>query len=314
MPTEKLASENSFVQKFAVYPPAPARKTRRDLGIGALLLLVTLIWGSTFLVVQHTIMLTGPFTFLAIRFGIGALALALIYHRRLARITRFELLAGALIGCILFVAFATQTIGLKYTTTSMAGFLTGLYVPFVPLLSIVLLRQWPALGAGLGILLSFLGLLLLSLNEHFTLSFGPGELLILICAMGNALHIISVGKFAPRADAINLTLVQIAMTAVLSLLAMPIAREPFLLPPWPVWLSGLFMGVVATAFSLAVMNRVQQFISSVRATLAYALEPVWTGLFGYFANERLSAQAWLGCACILLAMLIGNLRLRKKKR
>ncbi|MBO0784020.1 MAG: DMT family transporter [Ktedonobacteraceae bacterium] len=310
--TDQLVTQDTSAHLASVRQEAVRRPN--SLGIGLVLLLATLIWGSTFLVVQRTITLTGPFTFLALRFSIGALTLALIYHRRLIHLTRYELCAGSLMGIILFASYATQTLGLQYTTTSMAGFLTGLYVPFVPLLSILLLRRWPALGAMLGIVLSFCGLTLLSLNEHFALSFGPGEMLILACAVGNALHIVLISKYAPRADAINLSLVQIAITALLSFVAMPIAREPFVLPSWPVWLSCLFMGVLATAFCLAAMNRIQQFISSERATLAYALEPVWTALFGYLAGERLGLLAWIGCGCILLAMLAGNLKLRLFKR
>ncbi|MBE3562047.1 MAG: DMT family transporter, partial [Ktedonobacteraceae bacterium] len=270
MPAEKLPAIDTETQDLAIQrivdEPVQFSAWQRT-GITLILILVTLIWGSTFLVVQHTIRLVGPFTFLTIRFGIGALALTLIYPRRLARLRRYELLSGSLLGVILFAAFALQTTGLQYTSTSMAGFITGLYVPFVPLFSIVLLRQWPKTGTTLGIVLSFLGLTLLSVNDHFTLTLGLGELLILGCAVANALHIVSISKFAPRADAINLSIVQIAITALLSLMCMPLAHEPFVLPPLPVWGSGLFMGVLATAFCLAVMNRVQQFVSSVRATL-----------------------------------------------
>ena len=107
----------------------------------------------------------------------------------------------------------------------------------------------------------------------------------------------------------NLAIVQIALTAVLSFIAMPIAREPFILPPLPVWESALFMGLAATAFALAVMNRVQQFVSSTQATLIYALELVWVGMLGYLAGEQLSLFAWIGCGGILLGMITGELRL-----
>ncbi|MBO0795508.1 MAG: DMT family transporter [Ktedonobacteraceae bacterium] len=296
----KPVTNHSTSQAISSPPVSAKQETLHrpaGLSIGLVLLLSTLILGSTFLVTQRTITLVRPFTFLTLRFSIGALTLALIYHRRLARLSRFELLSGSLMGTILFSSYATQTFGLQYTTTSMAGFLNGLYVPFVPLLSTLLLRRWPALGATLGIALSFCGLVLLSLNEQFALSFGPGELLLLISAVASALHIVLISKYAPDADAINLSLVQIATMTLLSLLAIPIAREPFALPGWPVWLSALFLGMLANAFCLTVRNRVQQFISSERATLAYALETVWTALFGFLAGERLSLLAWIGCGC-----------------
>ncbi len=128
-------------------------------------------------------------------------------------------------------------------------------------------------------------------------------------ALAFALHIVSIGKFAPRADAINLAIVQISVTAVLSMLMIPAMGEPFVMPELAVWGSALFMGVVATAFALAVMNKVQQTISSTRATLFYALEPVWAGLFGfYFAGETLAVAAVIGAILIVLGMLAGEFR------
>jgi drug/metabolite transporter (DMT)-like permease len=281
----------------------------RTVKVNALLVLVTMIWGSTFLIVQQTIRLTGPFTFLAMRFGIGALVLAVIFHKRLAQITRAEIITGSLIGLFLFGTYALQTTGLQYTTSSKAGFITGLYVPLVAILAVPLLRQKPTLSSLLGVMLSVVGVTLISVNSSFQFTFGLGEFLVMGCAIATALHVICISKFAPRVDAMNLALVQIALTAILSLIAMPIAREPFVLPPMPVWGSALFMGVAATAFALAVMNRVQQFVSSTQATLIYALELVWVGLLGSLAGEQLSLFAWIGCGCIVLGMITGELRL-----
>ncbi|MEI6044337.1 MAG: DMT family transporter [Chloroflexota bacterium] len=281
------------------------------LQIDALLIFITLIWGGTFLVVQNTIKLTGPFTFLTIRFSFAALALMLIFHKRLARITRRELITGGIIGLFLFATYALQTCGLQYTTTSKAGFITALYVPLVPLLSILLLRQWPTLGAILGVGLSLTGLSLLSINDQFNLDFGLGEFLVFACAITCSLHIVSISKFAPKVDAINLAIVQITVTALLSLMAMPLAGEPFALPPLPVWGSAFFMGLIATSFPLVVMNRVQQFISSTRATLIYALEPVFAGFFGYLSGELLTMQALLGCALIFMGMIMAELKPRE---
>ncbi len=283
----------------------------RKVKVNALLVFVTMIWGSTFLIVQHTLKLTGPFTFLAMRFSIGALVLAVIFHKRLAQITRAEIITGSIIGLFLFGTYALQTTGLQYTTSSKAGFITGLYVPLVAILAVPLLRQKPTLGNMLGVMLSVAGLILISVNSSFQFTFGLGELLVMGCAIASALHVIYISKFAPRVDAMNLAIVQIALTAVLSFIAMPIAREPFVLPPLPVWESALFMGLAATAFALAVQNRVQQFVSSTQATLIYALELVWVGMLGSLAGEQLSLFAWIGCGCILLGMITGELRLSR---
>ena len=283
----------------------------RMVGVKALLVLVTMIWGSTFLIVRHTLALVSPFTFLALRFGIGALVLAAIFHKRLARISSAEMFMGSLIGIFLFATYALQTTGLRYISSSKAGFISGLYVPLVALLALPILRQKPTLGSLLGVALSLTGILLISVNGSFQLTIGPGEMLVMGCAVAAALHVIFVSKFSPRVDAINLALVQIAFTALLSCIAMSVAHEPFVMPTLPAWGSALFMGVAATAFALAVMNRVQQFVSSTQATLIYALELVWVGLLGYLAGEQLSLAGWIGCLCILLGIIAGELRLAR---
>ena len=284
----------------------------------ALLVLITLIWGGTFLVVKDTVRLSGPFTYLTLSYGIGSLTLALIFHRRLRRITRAELMSGFILGIILFAGYALQTVGLQYTTVSKAGFITGLSVPLVPVFAFLLLRQRPTQGAILGIVLSLTGLLLLSFNNKFNLAFGLGEMLIFGAAIAFALHIVNASKFAPQADAINLAIVQLSLTSLLSFIAIPIAREPFMMPPLVVWASVLFMGVVDIAFTLSMMIWVQQIVSGTRAALIYALEPMWAALFGYLlAGDKLSLLAWIGCGFILAGMImgrVGRIRLSLGKR
>ena len=279
-----------------------------------LLILVTMIWGGTFLVVKDTVKISGPFTFLALCYSIGTLALAVIFRKRLLRITRVEVFAGLLIGIFLFAGYALQTTGLQYTTVSKAGFLTGLYVPLVPVFSFLLLRQKPTFGAIIGVVCSLIGLIILSVNSTFNLVFGLGEVLLLGCSVAFALQIICISRFAPHVDAINLAIVQLALTAVLSFVAMPIMGETYRIPPLVVWVAVVFMGMADIAFCLLIMNWVQQFISGNRATLIYALEPMWAALFGYvLAGETLSLFAWIGCAFILLGMIAGGIRLSSFK-
>ncbi len=283
----------------------------------ALLVLITLIWGSTFLIVKNAVRLSGPFTYLTLSYGVGSLTLAIIFHKRLMRITRTEVLSGLVLGMILFTGYALQTIGLQYTTVSKAGFITGLSIPLVPVFAFLLLRQKPTQGAIVGFVLSLTGLFLLSFNDKFNLAFGLGEILILVAAIAFALHIVNVSKFAPHVDAINLAIVQLTVTSLLSLIVMPIAREPFVMPPLVVWGSVLFMGVVDVAFTLSAMIWVQQLVSGTRAALIYALEPMWAALFGsVLAGATLNLLAWFGCGLILSGMIVGSvgkIRLSLKK-
>src|SRR5690348_6355021 len=175
-----MISEKATMTKIEDTVVAPERKTlpAHALRYDALLVFITMIWGSTFLVVKNTTRISGPFTYLAFAYAVGALTLALIFRRRLARITRAELRNGLIIGLFLFTGYALQTMGLQFTSVSKAGFITGLNVPLIPVFMFLLLRQKASRGAVIGIILSFTGLFLLSFNNHLTLSIGIGELLI----------------------------------------------------------------------------------------------------------------------------------------
>ncbi len=282
----------------------------RKTGAELLLVSATLVWGSTFLVVQNSIKVVGPLSFIALRFGVGALALAILFHRGLFRLTRIELIGGFLIGIFLFGGYILQTLGLQYTTSSKAGFITGLNVVFVPILGLLIFRQWPTLGAILGVTLATIGMGLLSIGQNFNLEFGIGELMVLGCAFCFAWQVILVSHFAPGRNAYNLAIVQIATTALLSAVIAPLVGEPMVIPPLEVWGAILYMGLIGTAFTFAVMNRVQQFTSPTRAALIYALEPVFAGLFGYFAGELLSIPALIGCGLIVGGMILSELRFK----
>jgi len=305
MLTEKaMKTETQETATTAVRKASPAHTLRYD----ALLVFITMIWGSTFLVVKYVVRLSGPFTYLAFAYGIGALTLALIFRKRLARITRAELRNGLIIGLVLFTGYALQTTGLQFTTVSKAGFITGLNVPLIPVFMFLLLRHKASRKAVLGILFSFLGLFLLSFNNQLTLSIGIGEVLILGAAIAFALHIVAISRFSPGADATNLVIIQIGLPSLLSFIAIPIAHQPFFVPSWSFWLPVVLMGTIDVAFTLLVMNRVQQFIGGTKAALIYALEPVWAALAGLLlAGDVLSVPAWIGCACILTGMIIGRL-------
>src|SRR5260370_37075153 len=133
-----------------------------------------MIWASSFLIVEKTIRLTGPFSFLAMRFCLAALVLAVIFHKRLAQITHAEISTGSFIGLFLFGTYALQTTGLQYTTSSKAGFITGLYVPLVAILAGPMLHQKPTLGNVLGVMLSVAGGDFLSFFISSPLSLLPG--------------------------------------------------------------------------------------------------------------------------------------------
>lgn len=281
---------------------------RRPLKYDLVPMLMAIIWGATFLVTKDTLRLVGPFTYLSLCYLVATVTLVLIFHKRLARITRAELLCGLLIGTVLFAGYGFQTVGMQWTSVSKTGFITGLYVPLVPLFSLLLLRQRIAITAWLGVLLSLVGLFLLSVNKQLTLSIGLGEWLLLVCAIAFAMQIVLISKFAPHMDAINMAIIQLALTAVLSFIAVPLNHEPLAAPPLLAWVPICLLGIIDMAFTLVGMNWVQQYISGTRAALIYSLEPLWAAFFGVLlAGDVLSLVAWIGCGCIFAGMIVGRL-------
>lgn len=271
-----------------------------------MLVLVTLVWGGTFLVTRIALRDAAPLTILVLRFGIGTLALAGLFRPRLRGLRRTEVRDGAILGGVLFGAFALQTSGLQHIPSSTSGFLTALYVPAVPILQLILFRKPPAPLAWAGVGLGFAGLVALSGVDGVALSLGRGEALTIAAAGCSALQIVLLGRYSPTADPVRLTVVQLAVVALLALLAAPLMgeRPPRITSGLAVAVLGL--GLLGTAFALAAMTWVQRTMEATRATVYYALEPVWAGLFGALAGEPLGARAIAGATLIVAGVVVGG--------
>jgi len=270
------------------------------------LALVALIWGSTFVVVKNALDAVDPLTFVAWRFWLAAIFLALLFHRRIAGLTRSEVLSGGLIGVWLALGYVFQTIGLQTTTSAKAGFITGLSVVIVPVLATFLLRRPPGRWATVGILAATVGLGLLSLDENLRVQ--SGDLWVLGCAFAFALHIVTVSHFAPRCDPIRLTIVQIAAVAALATGAAFVFETPTFDLPAGTWGAIAFTGVTATALAFGLQVYVQRFTTPSHTALLFSLEPVFAALFGWWlASEALGLKELIGCALILAAMLVAEL-------
>lgn len=267
---------------------------------------VALIWGSTFVVVKNALDTVGPLTYVAWRFWLAAIFLAVLFHRRTRRVRRAELLAGGLIGVWLALGYLFQTVGLQTTTSAKAGFITGLSVVIVPVLATLLLRRPPGRGAVLGIAAATVGLGFLSLDRNLTVQ--EGDLWVLGCAFAFALHIVTVAHFSPHHDPIRLSLVQIAAVAPIATAAAFAFETPRLDLPAATWVAIAFTGITATALAFGVQVAVQRYTTSTHTALLFSLEPVFAALFGWWlAQESLGTKELVGCALILAGMLVAEL-------
>ncbi|MDD4776500.1 MAG: DMT family transporter [Syntrophomonas sp.] len=268
---------------------------------------VSFVWGATFVIVKNALADIGPFLFVGLRFILAFLVLIALSHRDMFKMNLSTLKTGSLLGLFLFIGYIFQTLGLKATTSSNAGFITGVSVVLVPIIYALLNRERPAPRTIFIVLLATIGLFLLSVPwGSFNLAYG--DFLVLIGAFGFALHIIYVDRHSHRHNAMAITGVQVLFVGLVCL-GLGLTCEP-----WPshftfnALLAIVITAVFATALAFLAQNYLQRFSTPTDFAVVLASEPVFAALAGYlWAGERLSRQAQIGAALILAAMLLAIL-------
>lgn len=271
------------------------------------LILITMLWGGTFLLVQYALTASGPMFFVGLRFAAAAAIVALFSMKVLRGLTLLELRAGVAIGTAIMLGYGLQTIGLQTIPSSQSAFITALYVPFVPLLQWLVLGRRPGLMPSLGIALAFTGLLLVSGPQGAAFQFSSGELATIVSAVAIAAEIILISAYAGKVDVRRVTVVQLATASVLALLMIVPTGESLPDFSWLLVTSAVGLGAMSAVIQVA-MNWAQQSVSPTRATVIYAGEPVWAGIAGRLAGERLPGIALLGAALIVAGVIVSELK------
>jgi drug/metabolite transporter (DMT)-like permease len=268
------------------------------------LIAVTAVWGVTFVQVKDAVKLYPLLGFLAVRFVLATATLAVPGAARVPSLGRRGAGAAAMLGLLLALGYVLQTTGLERTTVSGTGFITGMYVVLTPLLALLLFRTRIGLAAWLGVALSTVGVALLS-GIHA--GSATGDLFVLAASAVYSLQIVLMEQFAPRYDALAFTLIEMVAAAA-GLLIVAGAHGDLGVPRGgTVWGALLVTGVFASALAFLVQTWAQRRTSATRTALAFAMEPVWTALFGYtLAGDRLGAVGWGGCAAIMAGILLAE--------
>ncbi|MFZ5824270.1 MAG: DMT family transporter [Bacillota bacterium] len=291
-----------------------------------LLLAVAAVWGATFPLVKNATDLSAggvpTYWFLAARFGLATLLLAVVFWRRLRNLPVSTWGAGVLLGLFLFSGYAFQTFGLAYTSSAKAAFITGLAVVIVPVLAVVWLKRKPSPGSWLGVAAATLGLGLLSLNADLIPTYG--DLLIFFCAVSFALHVAGVSRYAGKHDSVALAIIQIGTAGLLSgvlhlidkgTLGPGVANVGWWSGPSHVVLATLICGVLATAAAFLLQNVLQPYTTPTHTALIFSAEPVWGAIFAYLlAGEVLTPRGYLGGALILAGMILAELPIGGRPR
>jgi drug/metabolite transporter (DMT)-like permease len=284
---------------------AAAREQRAWLKADGALMLLTVLWGTTFVMVKDALSHGDTFSFLALRFGVGALTLSLLVRRRL--LSPVHLRRGAMLGVFLFAGFVLQTLGLADTTPARSAFFTGLYVLLVPVVVLALFRRVPRVSLLAGVVLSAVGLYFLTQPDAGSAGgLSRGDLLTLGCAVAYAFHITLTEAYAPKEGADALVAVQLWVVAVLSALCLPFVEVRVAWTPAFVG-AVVFCGVVASALAISVQTWAQARTSAVRAGILFSLEPVFAGGFSVMLGyETLGVREWVGGAFIVLGVLVSE--------
>jgi drug/metabolite transporter (DMT)-like permease len=279
-----------------------------------LMFIAAAIWGFAFVAQREGMETMGPFLFSGVRFLIGVVALSPVVwflskkpqktHK--AEVSTKKLIfAGTVAGLLLFGGISCQQVGLQYTTAGKAGFITGLYIFFVPLIGLFL-GQKTGSGTWLGATIALVGLYLLSIKEDFSMA--EGDLLQLICAVFFAAHVLVIGYLAKRMDTLKLSLVQYLVCGFISLF-IAIAIEMI---SWDMIVATaiplLYAGVMSTGIAYTLQVVAQQHTHSSHAAIILSLEGAFAVLGGWLLlDEFLPARGLLGCALMLTGMFLSQL-------
>ncbi|MET1249636.1 DMT family transporter [Sporolactobacillus sp. STCC-11] len=299
-------------------------KLKHVLLADSVLIGITFIWGTTFIIVQNILDKLTPLTFNAWRFFFAALFLALwqfMYRKKSKSVVRryswSVVGSGILLGVFLFAGYVCQTIGLLYTSASNAAFITGLSVVLVPIFSALLLRNAPRPAAISGVVFAAIGLFFLTTRGQFSLN--KGDLIVLVSAVTFALHIIFTAKVTERYNSLSLTIVQLSAVAFLAFVVGIFfeggkAFDMRLLLQTDVIIVILFMALFATAFAFLLQTALQKETPATHVGIIYIMEPVfaaWTSVL--FQGAQFGPSELTGSILILFGMLLAEWPVRTRK-
>jgi drug/metabolite transporter (DMT)-like permease len=270
------------------------------------LLVLSFFWGTTFPLVKIALNFCSPFLFLFIRFALGTSIIGVIYSKKISFIDKPTLKAGIVIGIFLFLGFAFQTVGLKYTTASKSAFITGLFVIMVPSLSVFLIKEKPKLFSLIGVVLALSGLYLMTRPKGS--EFGFGDLLTLFCAVSFSFQVIYVQIYNTRFNFEKLVFVQLLTTTFLSIPSIFLFEKTKFVYDPNLLSAILVTALFATALGITIQNRMQKDTTATKASIIYTAEPVFAAVFSYLLlGEILGLLGILGAGLILSGMLCSEL-------
>lgn len=270
------------------------------------LLSLTVIWGSTFVLSKYLLESISPLIYIAIRFAFATILFGVFFPRKAFAGPKSSWKKGGILGVLLFLGFASQTIGLQFTGASKSAFITGMMVVFTPICQLIIERRAPKIGNVIGVILVTLGLYFLTSPEGSEFNVGDG--LNLFCAVTFALYIVYLDVFSKGSDAVHLTMAQFVTCTVLGFASALSFESVKLTPTVAGGLTLLYLIVFATVIALFVQNKYQKDTTPTRSAVIFSIEPVLAAGFAYLLlGEVLGALGVVGGTLIVGGVLVSEL-------
>jgi drug/metabolite transporter (DMT)-like permease len=284
------------------------------------LLFTTVIWGGTFAIIKTALGSISPMMFLSFRFSTAAIIFFPFVFSRLKKLDSQSIKEGVILGFLYFMGFATQTIGLNYTTATKSAFITGTFVIFTPIFQVIIERKLPSKGNILGILLVAGGLIFLSskgtsfieLLRELGTNFNLGDYLTLICAIFYSLYIVYLDIVSKKMDYLPLVFIQIAVTAaggiigamIFNVSGIEISR--YILNK-DVIFAVIYTALLATILTTSMQTKFQKYTTPAKAGIIFSFEPIFASVVAFFLlSEKISNFGLIGCIFIFCGLLISE--------
>ncbi|MBS4224997.1 DMT family transporter [Lederbergia citrea] len=279
------------------------------------LIITAIIWGSGFVASAMSLDHYTPYQILAGRFFIGTIILSLLFNKKLKNIKKSTMIKGAVLGIILYAAFALQTVGLIYTTPSKNAFLTAVNVVIVPFIGFLLYKRKIDMFELVGAVTALVGVAVLSLKLSSEINIG--DLLTLCCAVGFAFHIFYTARFVKDEDAVLITIVQMVTAAVISWIVVLLRGETSFTLGSEGLLPLLYLGIFSTTIAFLLQTVAQKFITETKAAIILSTESLWGMAFSVvILSEIMTLKMIIGATLILGAIILSETKFSfwKKKR
>ncbi|PKQ60850.1 hypothetical protein BZG02_17775 [Labilibaculum filiforme] len=270
-----------------------------------LLLLVTIVWGSTFFIIKDTVGTVNEYFIVFGRMLLAAIPMLLfvLFKNKKSLVTTKAIVNGSILGFLLTATYLSQTIGLKYTSSGHSAFITGAAVIIVPIILFALYKAKFQKSDLFSILVVVFGLFLLTYD--FDTKFNQGDIITLFTAFTAAFHIVLSGRYVRKTETLSLITYQFISGSVFSFIGLLLMDSNIGVLSSESFAAIVYLGIFGTLFCYFVSVWVQKYVSSVKVALIFSLEPVFGALFGYLAlHESLNSKEAIGMFLILLGVVL----------